>query len=536
MIEKYLLSLLVWLPVLGAMLVLTFGSQKPSLARCIALAISLLSLLLCLKLWFDFSANTTAMQFTENIVWISVLNIHYHLGVDGISMPLVILTCFTTLIIILASWSMVHEKIAQYLAAFLVMQGMVIGVFVALDAILFYFFWEGMLIPMYLSIGVWGAENRSYAAIKFFLYTFLGSAIMLVALLYLGLKANSFYLVNFFTLKLNLQEQILIFIAFLLSFAIKVPMWPLHTWLPDAHTEAPVGGSVVLAALMLKLGAYGFLRFSLPMLPDACRYFEWFMIALSLIAIVYIGFIAIAQTDMKKLIAYSSIAHMGFVTLGCFMIYVIISHTGNVKDAYLSLEGAMVQMISHAFGSGAMFLAFGVLYEQLHTRDIVKFGGIAKTMPLFSAFFMLFALSNVALPGTSGFVGEFMILLSTFKASFWVTLAAASTLVIGASYTLWMYKRVFFGPILHDAVAALKDINATQFLMFLLLSIAILCVGLYPAPLLNVMHSSIGQLLQQATHTKLSVSSVGAGTGLIPASPPPPGTFPAPPPLSGPLP
>jgi len=407
------------------------------------------------------------------------------------------------MIVILASWTMVHEKVAQYLAVFLVMQGMVVGVFAALDAILFYFFWEGMLIPMYLSIGVWGADNRSYAAIKFFLYTFLGSAVMLVALLYLGLKANTFYIPSFFTLDLTLHQQMYIFIAFLLSFAIKVPMWPVHTWLPDAHTEAPVGGSVVLAALMLKLGAYGFLRFSLPILPDACRYFDWLLIGLSLVAIVYIGFIAIAQTDMKKLIAYSSIAHMGFVTLGCFMVYVIIAHTGNAQDAYLSLEGAMVQMISHAFGSGALFLAFGVLYEQLHTREIRDFGGVAKSMPIFAAFFMLFAMSNVGLPGTSGFVGEFMILLSTFKASFWVTLAAASTLVIGAAYTLWMYKRVFFGPVANSSVATLKDINAIEFVMFLLLSIGVLWIGLYPEPLLNVLHASIGHVLEQTLKLKV---------------------------------
>lgn len=505
MLTKILLSLLIWAPVLGAILVLILGRQgRAKTARWLALIISLISLGLCLPLWFGFDTTSVGMQFREHIAWIPSLNINYDVGVDGISMPLIILTSFTTTVVILASWTMVHKKVAQYLAAFLVMQGMVVGVFAALDSILFYFFWEGMLIPMYLSIGVWGAENRSYAAIKFFLYTFLGSAVMLIALLYLGLKANTFYIPSFFALPLTMGVQIAIFIAFLLSFAIKVPMWPVHTWLPDAHTEAPAGGSVVLAALMLKLGAYGFLRFSLPIVPDACRYFEWLLIALSLVAIVYIGFIAIAQTDMKKLIAYSSIAHMGFVTLGCFMVYVIISHTGNVKDAYLSLEGAMVQMISHAFGSGAMFLAFGVLYEQMHTRQIQDFGGIAKTMPLFSAFFMLFTMSNVGLPGTSGFVGEFMILLSTFKASFWVTFAAASTLVISATYTLWMYKRVFFGEVANDSVAALRDINVSEFLVFLLLGIAVLWIGLYPEPLLNILHTSIGNLLQLTLHSKIA--------------------------------
>lgn len=532
-----LLSLLIWVPVLGAIPVLILGrNDRAQMARWVALIISLVCLGLCVYLWMTFDPNTAAMQFRETIPWVSSLNINYNLGIDGISMPLIVLTCFTTLVVILASWTMVHKKVAQYLAAFLVMQGMVVGVFAALDAILFYFFWEGMLIPMYLSIGVWGAENRSYAAIKFFLYTFLGSAVMLVALLFLGLKAGSFYIPSFFALPLTMTVQIGVFIAFLLSFAIKVPMWPFHTWLPDAHTEAPAGGSVVLAALMLKLGAYGFLRFSLPIVPDACRYFEWLLIGLSLIAIVYIGIIAIAQTDMKKLIAYSSIAHMGFVTLGCFMVYVIVAHTGIVKDAYLSLEGSMVQMISHAFGSGAMFLAFGVLYQQMKTRQIQDFGGIAKTMPVFAAFFMLFAMSNVGLPGTSGFVGEFMILLSTFKASFWVTLAAASTLVVGATYTLWMYKRVFFGEVTSNAVAQLKDVVPVEYLVFLLLGAAVLWIGLYPEPLLNVMHTSIGHLLQQTLHSKVAVGVTGhsgPAPGIMPARPLPPGAITSPPPLSG---
>ncbi len=504
MFSNVLLSLLIWVPVLGAIPVLMFGKKgQENIARTITLIIGIITFALCLPLYFHFDTSSSAMQFREHLTWISSLNIHYDLGVDGISMPLIILTSFTNLIVILASWTMVHKKVAQYLAAFLVMQGMVIGVFASLDAILFYFFWEAMLIPMYLSIGIWGAENRSYAATKFFLFTFLGSAVMLIALLYLGLHAHSFYIPDFFKLKLIMPVQILIFIAFLLSFAIKVPMWPLHTWLPDAHTEAPVGGSVVLAALMLKLGAYGFLRFNLPITPDASHALDWVMIVLSLIAIVYIGLIAIAQTDMKKLIAYSSIAHMGFVTLGCFMLYVVIQRTGNVADAYLSLEGAMVQMISHAFGSGALFLAFGILYEQMHTRMIRDFGGIAKTMPVFAALFMLFAMSNVALPGTSGFVGEFMILLSTFKASFWVTLLAASTLVIGAVYTLWMYKRVFFGEIASTAVAELRDIGWVDKLVMLMLAFAVLWIGVYPGPLLNVVHASIGHLLQLSTTSKL---------------------------------
>lgn len=499
-----ILSLLIWLPVLGAVPVLVLsGKEHINQARGLALFISLICFLLCIPLFFDFNTNTAAMQFHEQASWIPSLKINYALGVDGISMPLVVLTCFTTLLVVMASWTMVHEKVAQYLAAFLVMQGMVVGVFAALDAMLFYFFWEGMLIPMYLSIGIWGAENRSYAAIKFFLYTFLGSALLLVALLYLRMQSGSFYILDFYKIHIPLIVQTFIFLGFLVAFAIKVPMWPVHTWLPDAHTEAPAGGSVVLAALMLKLGAYGFLRFSLPIVPDACRNLEWLMITLSLIAIVYIGFIAIAQTDMKKLIAYSSVAHMGFVTMGCFMAFIIIQRTENIHDAYLSLEGAMMQMISHSFGSGAMFLAFGVLYEQIHTRYIKDFGGIANTMPLFAAFFMVFAMSNVGLPGTSGFVGEFMVLLSTFKASFWVTLLAASTLVIGAAYTLWMYKRVFYGPISNAGVAELQDISSMNTAIFVLLTAAVLWIGLYPNALLNVFHQSIDHLLILSTQTRI---------------------------------
>lgn len=499
MIHFPILSMLIWLPILGAIPVLMArGSKNERASHWIAFFIAGLSLVLCGLLIWQFNSNLSGMQFRETLPWIPVLHINYDIGVDGISLPLVVLTCFTTFIVVMASWTMVSEKVPEYLATFLVMQGMVIGVFESIDAILFYFFWEGMLIPMYLSIGIWGGANRSYAAIKFFIYTFFGSALLLVAFLYLGLHAHSFNILDFYHMQLTLPVQIMIFIGFLLAFAIKVPMWPFHTWLPDAHTEAPTGGSVVLAALMLKLGAYGFLRFSLPITPDASHTLAWLMIVLSLIAIIYIGCIAIVQTDMKKLIAYSSVSHMGFVTLGCYMALIIIERTGNLKDAYMSLEGAMVQMVSHAFGSGAMFLAFGVLYEHLHSRKIADFGGVAKTMPVFAAFFMLFSMSNVGLPGTSGFVGEFMILLSTFKASFWVTAIAASILVIGAAYTLWMYQRVFFGKITDSRVAALTDVSGVDLWVFILLAIPVLWIGLDPNPMLNMFHASIGNLLQLA--------------------------------------
>lgn len=499
-----LLSLLIWLPIIGGFALLLIADDRhANRARIMALIISLCTLILCVPLYGHFNTNTYVWQFRETYAWIASYKIYYDIGVDGISLPLIILTIYTTLMVILASWKVIKKNVSQYLAAFLIMQGAVVGVFASLDAMLFYVFWEAMLIPMYLSIGIWGSTNRSYAAIKFFLFTFLGSALMLVALLYLRLKTGSFYIPTFYALKMPMTVQIWIFLAFLIAFMVKVPMWPVHTWLPDAHTEAPAGGSVVLAALMLKLGAYGFLRFSLPIVPDASHYLDWLMIALSLIAIVYIGFIAIAQTDMKRLIAYSSVAHMGFVTLGCFMIYVIITKTANYANAYMSMEGAMVQMISHAFGAGAMFLGFGMLYEKLHTRDIKDFGGIAHTMPIFAAFFMIFAMSNVGLPGTSGFVGEFMIILSTAQASFWVTFLAALTLVIGPAYTLWMYKRVFFGEVKSNAVAALQDIDGLDKSVMILLAAAILLIGLYPQCILRIFHASVDHLLQLSMVSKL---------------------------------
>jgi NADH-quinone oxidoreductase subunit M len=457
-----LLTFLTWFPVFGAVLVLmTGGDRHANTARTIACCIGAINLLVCVPLYLGFDNNSYAMQFVENHLWIRVYGIHYAVGVDGISLAMIILTNFTGLLVIFAGCEAIKVRVAQYMATFLTMQGMMIGVFAATDAILFYVFWEGMLIPMYLSIGMWGSSNRSYASIKFFLYTFLGSILMLIAILYLYNQVGSFSIEKFYGLKLTPHIQELLFFAFFLAFAVKVPMWPVHTWLPDAHTEAPSGGSVVLAALMLKLGIYGFLRFSMPILPEACQHLAWFMIILSLIAIVYIGLVAIVQTDMKKLIAYSSIAHMGFATLGCFMIYDIIKHTANYQDAYMSLEGAVIQMIAHAFGSGAMFLGVGILADRYfnHSRLIHDYGGVANRMPVFAAFFMLFAMSNVGLPGTAGFVGEFMVIMSAFQSHFWVAFVAGLTLILAASYTLWMYKRVFFGPVVNEHVAQFIDIG-----------------------------------------------------------------------------
>lgn len=504
MFAHYLLSCLIWLPILGGVLILlSDGEVYPTRARIIALVVSLMTLGLSGILVAQFSTDTFAMQFQEFIPWIKAYGVAYSLGVDGISMPMIVLTSFTTLLVVLAAWKTIHLHVGEYMATFLLMQGMIIGAFASLDSILFYIFWEGMLIPMYLSIGIWGGNNRSYASIKFFLYTFFGSALMLIVFLYLHTKTNSYAILDFYPVKLNMTEQNLIFIAFLLAFAVKVPMWPVHTWLPDAHTEAPAGGSVILAALMLKLGAYGFLRFSLPIVTDACHNLDWLMLLLSLIAIVYIGLVALAQTDMKKLIAYSSIAHMGFVTLGCFMVFRILETTGNVHRAYMTLEGAMVQMLSHAFGAGAMFLGIGILYEYLHTRDIKDFGGVANKMPIFSAFFMLFAMSNAGLPGTSGFVGEFMVISGSFQDSPMITATAALTLVLGAAYTLYMYKRVFFGEVVNPDVAKLVDIDWLDGTIFVLLAAPLLILGLYPDLLLNFLHPTFGHLLNLTLQSKL---------------------------------
>ncbi|HFC54375.1 MAG TPA: NADH-quinone oxidoreductase subunit M, partial [Gammaproteobacteria bacterium] len=479
--ELPLLSLVVWTPIVGGLLVLAIGSGKHVLeARVVALLVALLTFAISIPLYALFDGNTYQMQFVELYPWIERFNINYHLGVDGISMPLIILTTFTTVLVVLAGWEVIQYKPAQYMAAFLIMEGLMNGVFAALDGMLFYVFWEALLIPMFVVIGIWGGPRRVYATIKFFLYTFLGSVFMLVSLIYMYFQADSFAILDFHALKLGMTAQILIFLAFLLAFAVKVPMWPVHTWLPDAHVEAPTGGSVILAAIMLKLGAYGFLRFSLPMVPDASRELDWLMIMLSLIAVVYIGFVALVQKDMKKLVAYSSISHMGFVTLGFFIAFAIFENTGSWKGAAMGIEGGIVQMISHGFISGAMFLCIGVLYDRVHSREIAAYGGVTNTMPAFAAFAVLFAMANSGLPGTSGFVGEFMVILSAFKADFWIAFVAALTLIVGAAYTLWMVKRVFFGEVANDNVAKLKDINAREFVILSTLAAAVLFFGIYP--------------------------------------------------------
>ncbi|MEE3003425.1 MAG: NADH-quinone oxidoreductase subunit M [Pseudomonadota bacterium] len=499
-----LLSSLIWLPVVAATIILVWGNQRSaSFVRWLTLLVTLITLSLSILMYQNFNPELASMQFVESYVWIPLLNVKYSVGVDGISMPLVALTSYTHLLVVLAAWQLIKKNIAEYYAVFLIIQATIYGVFCATDAILYFIFWEAMLIPMYLCIGIWGSEDRSYAAIKFFLYTFLGSTLLLISILYLGTVAKNFDIASFYVIKLSFLEQILIFIAFLLSFGVKVPMWPIHTWLPDAHTQAPAGGSIILAALMLKVGAYGFFRFCLPIVPDACLYLSNIMVIVSLIAVVYIGAVALAQTDMKRLIAYSSVAHMGFVTLGLFVIYNIFRVTSHYADAAVVLEGAMIQMIAHAFGSGAMFLAFGIIYEKVHTRSISDFGGLATKMPYFAAFFMIFALANVGLPGTSGFVGEFMIILGVLKANFWISFTAAVTLIISASYTLWMYKRVFYGVVGPKLSGPLTDVNHHEKLVLWLLVVAIFVIGVYPDFLLKPMHATINNLLAASFKSKL---------------------------------
>ena len=498
-----ILSLLVWLPIVCGVIVLFMGDRAATSARWFALVTALVTFLLSIPLYTGFRFDTADFQFVERMRWIPLFNSDYYLGIDGISLPLIVLTTLMTVPVLIAAWTVIEQRPAQYYAAFLIMEGLMIGVFSSLDGLLFYFFWEAMLIPMFLIIGIWGGVRRVYATIKFFLYTFLGSVLMLVALIYMYLKSGSYDIASFYRLPLTMGQQYWIFLAFFAAFAVKVPMFPVHTWLPDAHVEAPTGGSVILAAIMLKLGGYGFLRFSLPITPDASRALDMFVITLSLIAVVYIGFVALVQQDMKKLIAYSSIAHMGFVTLGAFLAFDIYAATGSLKGAAMGIDGAMVQMISHGLISGAMFLCVGVMYDRMHTRDIAAYGGVINVMPKFAAFMVLFALANSGLPGTSGFVGEFLVILASFKANFWYALLAATTLILGAAYTLWLVKRVIFGPVANDHVAHLKDLNGREFLVLGVLAVLVLLLGLWPAPLLEVTQATVQHLVQQIVTSKL---------------------------------
>ena len=498
-----LLSWLIWLPIAAGVVLLLLGDRRIAAGRWVALAASLATLALCVPLWCGFDLTTSSLQYVEDVPWIGALNAWYHLGIDGIALPLIVLTAFMTPLVVVAAWDSIDKRPSQYFAAFLVMEGLMIGVFSAADALLFYVFWEAMLIPMFLIIGIWGGTRRVYATIKFFLYTFLGSVLMLVALIWLYLEGGSYEIAAMHRLPLGMTEQILIFLAFFAAFAVKVPMWPVHTWLPDAHVEAPTGGSVILAAVMLKMGGYGFLRFSLPITPDASRELDWLIITLSLVAVAYIGFVALVQRDMKKLIAYSSIAHMGFVTLGAFIAYDIWQTTGAVTGAAMGLDGAMVQMVSHGLVSGALFLCVGVLYDRLHTRDISAYGGVVNTMPVFAFFAVLFAMANAGLPGTSGFVGEFLVIVASFKANFWYSFVAALTLILGAAYTLWLVKRVIWGDVGNDGVASLKDLNAREFIVLATLAAAVLLLGVWPAPLLDVMRPTLEFLVEQLMVSKV---------------------------------
>ncbi len=486
------LSAAIWVPIISGIIVLALGNeQRATLSRWLALLGSLVGFAVTIPLYTGFDRTTAALQFVERKPWIESLGIEYSLGIDGLSVWLVLLTAFITIVVVIAGWEVIKDRVHQYLGAFLILSGLMIGVFAAADGMLFYVFFEATLIPMYIIIGVWGGPNRVYAAFKFFLYTLLGSLLTMVAIIYLYLQSGSFEILAWHRLPLTLNEQLLIFVAFLLAFAVKIPMWPVHTWLPDAHVEAPTGGSVVLAAIMLKLGAYAFLRLSLPIAPDASHELAWLMITLSLVAVIYIGLVALVQTDMKKLVAYSSIAHMGFVTLGFFMF----NETG--------MQGAVVQMVSHGFVAGAMFLCIGVLYDRLHTRQIADYGGVINRMPKFAALFLLFSMANAGLPATSGFVGEFLVILGAVQFDFWIGLLAATALIWGAGYSLWMYKRVVFGPVANPNVDKMEDVNRREFWLLMLMAALVLFMGIYPKFFTDLIQVSVEQLLTHVSQTKL---------------------------------
>jgi NADH-quinone oxidoreductase subunit M len=498
-----ILSVLVWLPILGGGIVMGLGDRRAQLARLLSLVVSIATLAVAVAMYMAFDNSTAQMQFSEFNPWIRTFDINYVLGIDGLSLPLILLTAFFGPLVVIAGWEVIRKKVHQYMAAFLVMEGLMIGMFCALDGLLFYVFFEAMLIPMFLVIGMWGGPNRVYATIKFFLYTFLGSVFMLIGLIYLYNVSGTWSILEWHHFPLAIGVQKWLFLGFLAAFAVKVPMWPVHTWLPDAHVEAPTGGSVILAAIMLKIGGYGFVRFSLPITPDAAAALDGFVIALSLIAVVYIGFVALVQQDMKKLIAYSSISHMGFVTLGLFIAFGIFRNSSDATGAAMGVEGAMVQMISHGFVSGALFLCVGVLYDRLHSRMIADYGGVANSMPWFATFAVLFFMANSGLPGTSGFVGEFMVILASFHASFWYAFLAGLTLILGAAYSLWLVKRVIFGEVGSQQVASLNDINGKEVLVLSVLAVMVLLVGLWPQPLVDMMHVSVEQLLAHIQQSKL---------------------------------